>query len=366
MVRARRSGLLIAGGGVAGSIAALALARLRPDVPLMLIAEEEQFGGGRSAVLLDDALGPEERDLILPVTEQSWEGFYTAFPGRSRKLKLPCQLLTPARIDRAVRETLRPDQYRQAARIVAVRDSSVLLHGGEKIEAEGAIDARDGAHLSTLETGWRKAAARTFRLPAPHRVDLPVAADATISQSAGCAYFSLLPLDENRLRIAAVEIDSAPGFDADSAGARVLDYAARRGWKGGKIEAEETDVAPLALGGDFNAYWRLGGARVAKLGLRGGFLHPATGCQAPDALRTALLLAAQRDFSGAALHDLFEAEALALWKKRDVYRGFSRLLLQAGSCGPLAGLYDLDPALIARFFGETLGLLERRKIAALR
>ncbi|HMJ92704.1 MAG TPA: lycopene cyclase family protein [Allosphingosinicella sp.] len=366
MTRGRKHALLIAGGGLAGSLAALAMARLRPDVPIFLVGEEEKFGGDRTIFLIEDSLAPQERDLVLPLAEARWDGFYTAFPGRSRKLKLACLALSPERIDAAVRKTLRPDQYRQGARIVAVRDQSVLLQGGEKIAADGAIDARDNAHVSTLELGWRKSAARTLAFPAAHRVDLPVAADATAAQGKGCTFFSLLPLGPERLRVEEVQLSASPDFDADAAGERILSYAARRGWKDGAVEPEESDVAPLALGGDFSAYWRLGGARVAKLGMRGGFFHPATGCQGADALRTASMLAAQRDYDGALLHDGFEAEALALWRKREPFRAFNRQLLHGEGCSALAAFYDLDPALIARFFGENLGLLDRRKIAALR
>ena len=40
---------------------------------------------------------------------------------------------------------------------------------------------------------------------------------------------------------------------------------------------EQVQVRPLPIGGDFAAFWRQSGARVAKLGLRGGFVHPVTG-----------------------------------------------------------------------------------------
>jgi lycopene beta-cyclase len=363
MARGRRQGVLIAGGGIAGSLAALALAKLRPEIPLLLVGEEGRFGGDRTIFLLDDALGQEEKELAAPLTALSWNGHYTAFPGRSRKLKLACRALTPERIDQAVRETLRPDQYRLEAKIIAVRDQSLLLQGGETVAAESAIDARDTAHLSTLELGWRKSAARTLRFDAPHRVDLPVAADATVEQKEGCGFFSLLPFGEARLHVEEVHYSAVPDLDAEAEGERIRAYAERRGWKGVAVEAEESDAAPVALGGDFSAYWRLGGARVAKIGMRGGFFHPTTGCQAQDALRTALLLAAQRDFGGAALHDLFEAVAASAWKKRDFYRGFNRLLLRdTAGCDAFAGLYGLDAALIVRFFGENLGMLDRRRI----
>jgi lycopene beta-cyclase len=353
---------LIAGGGVAACLAALALARLRPDVPLLLVGEGARFGGDRTLFLLDEALGPAETMLAGPLTALSWAGHYAAFSGRSRKLGLACRALTAEAIDRSVRETLRPDQYRLDAKIVAVRDQSLLLHGGETIAAEGAIDARDTGHLSTLELGWRKSVAHDLHYEAAHRVDLPVAIDATMATGSDCRFFSLLPFDEARLRIEETRYSAAPDVDAASAGERIAAYAARRGWKKGTVLGEESDVAPVALGGDFQTYWRLGGARVAKLGIRGGFFHPTTGCTAADAFATASLLASQRDFSGAALHDAFEAAAYAAWKRRETYRSFNRALIGGGGCNALARLYELDSALLGRFFGERLGLLDRRKV----
>lgn len=364
MARGRRQGILIAGGGVAASLAALALARSRPEVPLFLVGEEAHFGGDRTLFLLDEALGEEEKQLAGPMTAQSWPGHYAAFPGRSRKLGLACRALTPEAIDRAVRETLRPDQYRTEAKIVAVRDRSLLLQGGETIAAEGALDARDTAHFTNLELGWRKSLARHEQFESAHRVDLPVAVDATMARGGGCGFFSLLPFGETRLRIEEVEYSAMANVDSAAAGARIAAYAARRGWKGGSVEGEEVDTAPIALGGDFQAFWRLGGARVAKLGVRGGFFHPTTGCTASDALTTALMLASQRDFSGAALHDLFETAANAAWKRRETYRSFNRALIRGAGCDALAGLYEMDAALIGRFFGERLGLLDRRKVLA--
>ena len=118
-------------------------------------------------------------------------------------------------------------------------------------------------------------------------------------------------------------------------------------------------------GGDFAAFWRLGGARVAKLGLRGGFVHPATGRTVADAARMALLLGRQRDFSGAALHDLFEDEAKQLWKKREFLRGLTAALAAARPeqrRDLMERLYRLDPGLIARFHADRLGLLDRMRI----
>jgi lycopene beta-cyclase len=365
MVKGRNQGLLIAGGGVSASLAALAMARLRPEVPMLLVPEPEGLGGSRTLLLFDEALSDEERDLVAPLIVATWDSVYTAFPGKSRKLKLTCHAITPERIESAVREALRPEQIRVEDKIVAVRDTSLLLHGGETILGHGAVDARLWAHQTTLELGWRRSFGWQCHFAAPHRVDRPVLADATLNEGKLCGFFSLLPFGEKKLLVERVEYGSSPEVDTAAAGAAIAAYVAARGWKGGTAEDEESAAVPVALGGDFSAYWRIGGARVAKLGARGGFFHPATGSPLPDAIRTALLLTRQRDYGGAALHDLFEAEAASLWKKREFYRGFNRVVLRSGrGCAPLGALYELDSALIGRFEAEELGMFDRRKVMA--
>lgn len=354
----------IAGGGLAGSLAALAMARLRPEVPLLLAGEEARFGGGRTLFFFDADLSPQERDLIAPLISRSWDAYYVAFPGRGRRLKLACHCIEAGRIDEALRGALKSNQYRLGAQIVAVRDNSLLLQGGETIAADGAIDAREATASSVLELGWRKSSARLYRLPAPHRVDLPVFADATVAQAEGCRFFSCIPFDEQRLLVEEVHYSTARTLDPAAAGTRIEAYLAARGWKEGTIEAEESEALALPLGGDLQAYWRIGGARVAKLGLRGGFAHPATGSLLADAARNALLLTEQRDFAGGALHDFFEGRATAAWKKRDFQRGFARLILRGATCAALDGLYTLDEDVVAGFHADRVGLLDRRRIMA--
>lgn len=364
-MKGRNHGLLIAGGGVSAALAALAMARLRPEVPLLLAADGARLGGGGTLLLPDEGLTDEERELAAPLIASSWDGYYTAFPGKSRKLKLACHAITPERIEAALRAAIAPERLRLDEKIVAVRDTSLLLHGGETILGHGALDARAFAHQTTLELGWRRAAGRKYRFAAPHRVDRPVRIDATLGEARHCAFFSLTPFDAHTLLVEQVDYGPAHDGDAIAADAAIDQYVAARGWKRGTVEAEETSSHPVALGGDFGAYWRIGGARVAKLGARGGFFHPVSGSPLPDALRTALLLTRQRDFSGAALHDLFEEQAAALWRKREFHRGFARLVVKGGrGCAPLAALYGLDTALVGRFEAEELGLFERRKVMA--
>ena len=360
MRRGKNCGLLIAGGGVAGCFAALAMARLRPEAAMVLVGEEVRFGGGSGMLLLDAGLSAQERELLEPVAVRRWDSCYVSLPSRSRKLKLASRLVTTEAIHNAVADAL-PDRCARNAKVVAIRDDSLLLPGGESIAGTGAIDARGWAAQTTLEIAWRHRTARTCRFADPHRVDLPVLADMTL-ETGGCGHFTCIPIDEKTLRIERIDYSRSPEGGADGVD-RIEEYVARRRWHDGEPRKAESSSRPIALGGDFAGFWRIGGARVAKLGARGGFSHPFTGSALPDALRTALALARQKDLSGPALHDLFEAEAAALWKRREFHRGVNRLLLDKGSPA-LAALYDLDAALLERFFTEELGLFDRRKILA--
>lgn len=365
MTKGKRDGLLIAGGGLAGSLAAVAMARLRPEVPLLLVEEAERFGGAvRLWFFLEDEVDEEGWALIEPFVSHRWPGYYVAFPGQSRKFKAPVAAIRSTDIDRIVRETLRPDQYRLGTKAAAVRDNELLLLGGEKIKADGAIDARGAANLSMLELGWRKSAAREYRFAEPHQVDRPVLIDATVDQHDGFRFVQCIPFSETRMRIEDCYISNTPELSPETSRERIEAYVAKRRWRPAEVEREEENVVPVPLGGDFGSFWRVGGARVAKIGMRGGFFHPATGSALPDAARTATMLAKQRDFTGAALHDMFEREASARWRNREHYRTFNGSIFGGGHDRRrlFEELYRQDPGLISRFHSEELGVLERMRL----
>ena len=76
MARGKNQGLLIAGGGVAASMAALAMAKLRPEVPLMLVAEETSLGGTETLSFFNEELGEEEYRLVDQLIDERWPGYY--------------------------------------------------------------------------------------------------------------------------------------------------------------------------------------------------------------------------------------------------------------------------------------------------
>ncbi len=362
MVRGRREGVLIAGGGVSGCLAALALARFRPDVPLLIVEERERFGGDGYQCWFDAEVEGPKAALVAPLATQRWPGFYVAFPGFSRKLKAECAGFDGAALHDAMLATLAPNQMRLGVKVVAVRDDALVLDGGEELKAEGAIDARGLSHSSALDLQYEARLERTYRLAAPHNVDRPVLVDATGEQGRGFAFRQVVPLDAHHLMIADALV-SEHGQPGEPARARLDHYVGLRGWADCEIESEVALVRPLPSGGDFAAFWRIGGARAARLGARGGFFHPVTGRKVADAARAALLLTRQRDFAGPALHDALEAEAQRLWRSRAFLRGLSAPAADGEAQRVRAErFFRLDPGLIGRFHADRLGLLDRRAV----
>jgi lycopene beta-cyclase len=79
-----------------------------------------------------------------------------------------------------------------------------------------------------------------------------------------------------------------------------------------------------------------------------------------------MLLTQQRDFAGAALHDHFEQEAAALWRRREALRTFNVALFRAKNEDRrrvFEDFYQLDPALITRFHAGGMGMLDKMKLA---
>jgi lycopene beta-cyclase len=364
MARGRRDGIVIAGGGLAGSLAALAMARHRPDVPLLIIEEAETVGGTGIRTFSGAELGDEGAALIGGEAIARWPGIYLSFPGLNRNLRVDWSGFGAVDLHRALVETLAPKQYRLGTRVVAVREDALVLDGGEEIRAEGAIDARGPGNLSTLELLYEARLEREYVFAAPHKVDRPVLIDANVAQDGALHFMQCIPLSADRLVVGDVMVSERVQPDAE-AGARLDAYVAARGWQAEGSEGEHVWVRPLPYGGDFAAFWRLGGARVAKLGLRGGFVHPLTGRTLGDAVTNAMLLTRQRDFSAGALHDLFEAEAKQAWKKRELLRAVTAAFARARPeqrRDLLAGLYRLSPGTIAGLNAGDLGWLDRMRV----
>ena len=110
-----------------------------------------------------------------------------------------------------------------------------------------------------------------------HDLERPVIMDATVPQVDGYRFVYTLPFAATRLLVEDTYYSDTPDIDLAEAGARIDAYVAARGWQVERMAREEAGALPVAMGGDFEAYWQSGGNKVAKAGLRAGLFHPLTG-----------------------------------------------------------------------------------------
>ena len=346
--------LAIVGGGLAGGLIALALAARRPDLSIRIVEAGDVLGGNHLWSFFDADVSREDRWLLTPLVCHAWPGYDVAFPAHRRTINQPYYSIESERLDQVVRKALPAGSIMTRCKVLACSPTAVVLADGERIEAKGVIDARGPGDLSMLEVGWQKFVGRLLDIPAGHGVAHPMVMDATIAQYDGYRFVYLLPFSPTQLFVEDTYYSDSATLNVGALNRRIDVYAEAKGWAATPAGREEKGALPVVIGGDFEAYWRWGGAKVAKAGARAGLFHPTTGYSLPDAVRLAIRIAEATDLSGEGLHDLTHDYAQARWNERRFYRMLDAMLFRAAEPDArykvLERFYRLHPNLIARFY----------------
>ncbi|MGV3480286.1 MAG: lycopene beta-cyclase CrtY [Sphingobium sp.] len=358
--------IAIVGGGLAGSLIALALRARRPGLDVRLIEESDVLGGDHVWSFFAEDVAPEDRWLVAPLVRHMWQGHRVAFPDHARALSGGYYSILSEDLDRHVRATLPRRSVMTGRRVASLTRASVVITGGTRIKATGVIDARGAADLNLLDLGWQKFVGRELVLDAPHGQDMPMVMDATVPQIDGYRFVYSLPFEIERMFVEDTYYSDTPDLDTDACRQRISDYATGLGWRVQHVAREEIGVLPVCMGGDFDGYWASGGQQVAKAGVRAALFHPTTGYSLPDAVRTAALIAGLPRLDGAALHDAVYDFAKKAWEDRGFYRMLNRMLFHAAEPAErykvLEHFYRLDPALIARFYAGQSTAMDKARI----
>lgn len=356
----------IVGGGLAGGLFALALAKKRPDVDVRLIEGSRRFGGNHVWSFFAADVAPADRWLIAPLISYGWTQYDVAFPAHGRTIKAPYYSIESDRFDAVVRAAIPEERLMTRRKVLGASAKAVVFADGDRVEAKGVIDCRGPGDLSKLELGWQKFVGQELLLADAHDDPRPMVMDATVEQVDGYRFVYCLPFSATRMFVEDTYYSDTPDIDAQALVKRIHDYAEGRGWTVESVGREEGGALPVALGGDFEAYWTSGGNRVAKGGMRAGLFHPLTGYSLPDAVRAAAMVANASDLSGAALHELLHGHARATWKKRGFYRMLTVMLFRAAEPEEryrvLERFYRLDAGLIGRFYAGKSTLADRARV----
>ncbi len=360
---AAQSPLIIVGGGLAGSLAALALTERRPDLPVLLFEAGETFGGNHTWSFFDSDVPPAMAALVANLRPVSWPRHRVRFHTRDRVLDFGYNSVTSAALDVLVRKKL--GGARTGVTVENIDKDGVVLRSGERIAASGVIDARgpDGA-MPGLELGWQKFVGIEFAAASPEP-DCATVMDARLPQLDGYRFVYILPLGPDRVLVEDTYYSNSPALDLDLIADRVRQLAAERGLGGTELR-QETGVLPILIGGDPMTFWPATDP-IARLGLRGGFFHAMTGYSFGLALQMADALASfDGPFDSPALARWSRAQFLAHWRASGFFRLLGRMLFRAARPDQrdriFAHFYRLPPEVIQRFYAGRLTAMDRCRI----
>jgi lycopene beta-cyclase len=356
--------LIIAGGGLAGCLTALAFAERRPEVPLLLVEGADKLGGNHVWSFFGSDVAREDWSLVEPVVSARWEEYEVRFPRLRRRLTQPYYSIKSERLDVVVRERLGPDRLRLGASIAEVAPDGIRLQSGERLKGS-VIDARGAGPVEGLELGWQKFVGLDFAFDAPHGIERPVIMDANVEQVDGYRFIYLLPFSPTELLVEDTYYSDTSDLDVRRIRQRIAAHVAEMALPEGRVVREETGVLPVVIGGQVESL--LGQSReIPMAGMRGAFFHPTTGYSLPDAVRVAALLARQERLDPVSLKTLLDGEAKRLWRGRGFYRMLNRMLFRAALPNEryrvLQRFYGLSPALIGRFYAGKTTLMDRVRI----
>lgn len=367
-MNARRCDIAILGGGLAGGLIALALARHRPELKLLLVEQEERLGGNHVWSFFGTDTDQPATELLAPMIVATWPDYSVRFPGHRRTLHTSYCAMTSDQLDVAVRAALPEDSIVAGQPVTSCSADEVTLGDGTLISAGAVIDARGLRSVDHFTGGWQKFVGQRLKLTAPHGLEQPIVMDATVEQLDGYRFMYALPFAPDEIFLEDTYYSDSPALDKALLAERIKAYADARGWQIEQVLHEEHGVLPVVAGGDFTAFWNADDQGTARAGSRAGLFHALTSYSVPDAVRFALALAHEPNLDSASVSAFSARWAAAHWQTQAYYRTLSALLFAAakpaGRYRVLERFYRLDPQLIERFYSGRSTPFDKFRILA--
>jgi lycopene beta-cyclase len=124
--------VIIAGGGLAGTLAAYRLRQVHPAARVLLLEEGTRLGGNHTWSFHDTDIAPEARAWIAPFVAHRWPQQQVRFPKYTRMLALGYNTVFAESLHRAALPVL-GENVRFEAAVRAVEPHRVELANGEEL-----------------------------------------------------------------------------------------------------------------------------------------------------------------------------------------------------------------------------------------
>jgi lycopene beta-cyclase len=285
--------VVLAGGGLASGLTALALRRRWPALRIAVIEAGPTLGGNHTWSCFGTDLDPASAALLEPLVVRRWDSVAVAFPGYTRRLETPYVTVSTERFATVVGAALdRPGSaLLLGARITKLDPEAVGTSDGRRFQATLVLDGRGPAAGERRVAGYQKFLGLEVELDArgegwPEQAGgAALVMDATVAQADGFRFVYVLPFGPRRLLVEDTTYADGPALDRTRLREGILGYLGERGLRVAAVLREEEGVLPLPGRG----------APVhtpAAIGYRGGWFHPTTGYSLPVAARVAVAIAA--------------------------------------------------------------------------
>ncbi|MEY2926920.1 MAG: lycopene cyclase [Pseudomonadota bacterium] len=95
--------IIIAGGGLASGLIALALAKKQPHLDVRIVESGARLGGNHLWSFFSQDVMPEHRWLVEPLISYRWDDYDIAFPAHARTLAMAYHSIESTQFDSVVR-----------------------------------------------------------------------------------------------------------------------------------------------------------------------------------------------------------------------------------------------------------------------
>jgi lycopene beta-cyclase len=358
--------VVVVGGGLAGGLVALALAKRAPRLRIALCEAGDRLGGNHTWCCFGSDLGGDrDEELLAALVVKRWSSCEVRFSDHTRVLTSSYAAVTADALDRAVRPVLARPNCRLflGARAVQVGAHDVVLDSGARLSAPLVLDARGPAAPPRWveNQGFQKFLGLEIEVAgqAPLPPDRALVMDADLAQADGFRFMYVLPLAPNRLLVEDTYFSDSPALERPLLRARVHAYLEQRQITPARVVREEAGVLSLPWSDD--SLPPLGSP--VRLGARGGWFHPTTGYTLATGLKVAHTIAdAGPERAPAALARLYRQLAPQAAYARRLNHLLFRATPPEHRWQVLSRFYRLPQPAIERFYALATTPLDRARL----
>lgn len=353
---------LVVGGGLAGTLTALAVAE-GGQGRVTLVERDGALGGNHTWSFHDGDLDKEGHRLIDGLVSHRWPSHRVLFPGYQRAFASGYSTIDSVTFGETARRRLlaRDVDLRLETGVAELGPTHVRLEDGTVIQADVVIDARGPQRLPAgARGGYQKFVGLQVELGADGPWTVPLLMDATVAQEDGYRFIYVLPFSARRVLIEDTVYANGPRLDVEASERAILRYALDAGAGAVHAVRRETGVLPLPI----DAEPALDDAGPLAVGYRGGLFHPVTGYSLPLAARAALAIAGARS-AAEARHAVGELGRDLAGQQR-FGRLLNRLTFEGlppdARRGAFERFYRLPAPTIGRFYASRSTITDRARI----